>query len=103
FSYSRRRHTRSKRDWSSDVCSSHLPLIVDDIYQQVEGKATGKGYITGNFNNFDFHGNFDTEDVFVKPRFLNTNYFLNGQVIVDRHDGVIMDSLSVIDSKGGTV
>src|SRR5699024_9765502 len=79
-----------------------VQLIVDDIFQQVEGKATGKGYITGNFNNFDFHGNFDTEDVFVKPRFLNTNYFLNGQVIVDRHDGVILDSLSVMDTKGGT-
>src|SRR5699024_7224562 len=26
---SRRRHTRSKRDWSSDVCSSDLPLDVD--------------------------------------------------------------------------
>src|SRR5699024_11264436 len=23
----RRRHTRSKRDWSSDVCSSDLPLV----------------------------------------------------------------------------
>src|SRR5699024_10576154 len=26
FCSSRRRHTRSKRDWSSDVCSSDLPL-----------------------------------------------------------------------------
>src|SRR5437868_7610724 len=26
FFSSRRRHTRSKRDWSSDVCSSDLPL-----------------------------------------------------------------------------
>src|SRR5699024_11931037 len=26
---SRRRHTRSKRDWSSDVCSSDLLLAVD--------------------------------------------------------------------------
>src|SRR5699024_11826615 len=26
FSASRRRHTRSKRDWSSDVCSSDLVL-----------------------------------------------------------------------------
>src|SRR5699024_11638023 len=25
---SRRRHTRSKRDWSSDVCSSDLGLII---------------------------------------------------------------------------
>src|SRR5699024_12229584 len=28
FFSSRRRHTRSKRDWSSDVCSSDLNLIV---------------------------------------------------------------------------
>src|SRR5699024_11496221 len=27
FFSSRRRHTRSKRDWSSDVCSSDLPSI----------------------------------------------------------------------------
>src|SRR5437868_15410720 len=27
FFSSRRRHTRSKRDWSSDVCSSDLDLI----------------------------------------------------------------------------
>src|SRR5699024_9197444 len=28
-SSSRRRHTRSKRDWSSDVCSSDLPKILN--------------------------------------------------------------------------
>src|SRR5437868_15040189 len=28
FFSSRRRHTRSKRDWSSDVCSSDLPDFV---------------------------------------------------------------------------
>src|SRR5699024_11612794 len=27
FFSSRRRHTRSKRDWSSDVCSSDLSLV----------------------------------------------------------------------------
>src|SRR5699024_11769276 len=27
FFSSRRRHTRSKRDWSSDVCSSDLPRL----------------------------------------------------------------------------
>src|SRR6266513_6476154 len=30
FFSSRRRHTRSKRDWSSDVCSSDLPSIRQD-------------------------------------------------------------------------
>src|SRR5438105_5150424 len=28
FFSSRRRHTRSTRDWSSDVCSSDIPLLV---------------------------------------------------------------------------
>src|SRR5699024_12091362 len=31
FFSSRRRHTRSKRDWSSDVCSSDLPMITPPI------------------------------------------------------------------------
>src|SRR5699024_11293229 len=37
FFSSRRRHTRSKRDWSSDVCSSDL------IRQPVSGRAIGLG------------------------------------------------------------
>src|SRR6266513_4342087 len=32
---SRRRHTRSKRDWSSDVCSSDL---IDGVYDASETK-----------------------------------------------------------------
>src|SRR5699024_11291020 len=38
----RRRHTRSKRDWSSDVCSSDLtskPALAQEIFQ----KAAKKG------------------------------------------------------------
>ena len=31
FFSSRRRHTRCSRDWSSDVCSSDLWLIVDGL------------------------------------------------------------------------
>src|SRR2546429_4843922 len=31
FFSSRRRHTRCSRDWSSDVCSSDLPLDVEPI------------------------------------------------------------------------
>src|SRR5699024_11446685 len=34
FFSSRRRHTRSKRDWSSDVCSSDLPSPVSPFRQQ---------------------------------------------------------------------
>src|SRR5699024_11981811 len=31
FFSSRRRHTRSKRDWSSDVCSSDLAFVSNDF------------------------------------------------------------------------
>src|SRR6266704_5789718 len=34
FFSSRRRHTRSKRDWSSDVCSSDLPLSGRDRWRR---------------------------------------------------------------------
>src|SRR5699024_10262426 len=35
---SRRRHTRSKRDWSSDVCSSDLPI--ENLCSRRTRKAT---------------------------------------------------------------
>lgn len=79
-----------------------LPLIVKNIFQDVEGQATGKGYITGNLQDFDFHADFQAKNVFAKPRFLNTNYFVNGHIGLDRHKGVTLDSLQVMDTKGGT-
>src|SRR5699024_11947935 len=39
---SRRRHTRSKRDWSSDVCSSDLkrvPMQFEGVNQEIEKLA----------------------------------------------------------------
>src|SRR5699024_11874676 len=37
FFSSRRRHTRSKRDWSSDVCSSDLDEPLMEIRGAIEG------------------------------------------------------------------
>src|SRR5699024_11341968 len=36
FFSSRRRHTRSKRDWSSDVCSSDLGISADNVLDYLE-------------------------------------------------------------------
>src|SRR5699024_11638890 len=47
---SRRRHTSSKRDWSSDVCSSDLPGLVPAVPQEgSEGAVVHLllGYIAG--------------------------------------------------------
>lgn len=79
-----------------------VPLIVNNVFTEMEGQATGGGYVTGNMNDFDFHADFQTQNVYAKPNFLNTNYFVSGHVGLDRQDGVILDSLKVMDTKGGT-
>src|SRR5437868_15201731 len=38
FFSSRRRHTRSKRDWSSDVCSSDLGRDAGDRFSLLDGQ-----------------------------------------------------------------
>src|SRR5699024_11977692 len=41
FFSSRRRHTRSKRDWSSDVCSSDLKTSLSSMFEAVGSYAAG--------------------------------------------------------------
>src|SRR5690349_23376777 len=43
FFSSRRRHTRSLRDWSSDVCSSDLPAAVSSRPSRAEDRPTNDG------------------------------------------------------------
>ncbi|NGP76873.1 hypothetical protein G3570_09530 [Balneolaceae bacterium YR4-1] len=78
-----------------------IPLIADKVFESMEGRATGEGYITGNLEDFDFSSDFNVSNVFAKPRFLETNYFLNGHVVFNRETGVIIDSVDVTDTKGG--
>src|SRR5699024_10362847 len=42
---SRRRHTRSKRDWSSDVCSSDLPIPKKDAKELLSRISNGKKFV----------------------------------------------------------
>src|SRR5699024_11880247 len=43
---SRRRHTRSKRDWSSDVCSSDLTITVATTLLAIVSHLDGAGAST---------------------------------------------------------
>ncbi len=79
-----------------------VPHIAPNVFQEVEGRATGNGYITGNMDDYDFNLDFQVQNAFAKPKFLNTNYFLNGHVVFDRQDWLVLDSLNVTDTKGGT-
>src|SRR5699024_4521431 len=58
FFSSRRRHPRSKRDWSSDVCSSDLPVTV---YLPANGYVSNVYYL-GNIGETLEAVNFRTED-----------------------------------------
>src|SRR5699024_11239446 len=59
FFSSRRRHTRSKRDWSSDVCSSDLKkalifrqigLAHVDLHQEIVGGVDAGQLLAGNMH-----------------------------------------------------
>ncbi|MDR8390401.1 translocation/assembly module TamB [Aliifodinibius sp. S!AR15-10] len=78
-----------------------VPHIAPKVFQVVEGVASGNGYITGNMDDYDFNLDFQVQNAFAKPEFLNTNYFLNGHVVFDRQDWLVLDSLNVTDTKGG--
>src|SRR6266581_6338153 len=47
FFSSRRRHTRWTGDWSSDVCSSDLPGVVDThVHVNEPGRTQWEGFVT---------------------------------------------------------
>src|SRR5699024_11857310 len=46
FFSSRRRHTRSKRDWSSDVCSSDLIKVEVRVIKDKDGFTDDEGHFT---------------------------------------------------------
>src|SRR5206468_11666573 len=50
-----RRHTRSDRDWSSDVCSSDLLGVMSrDHATGIALDAAGNAYVTGNTSSVQF-------------------------------------------------
>src|SRR5438067_13618720 len=71
FFSSRRRHTRSKRDWSSDVCSSDLGMVlVDAMSEKVRNGLTPeqwKFYVNFGFTKptpgFEKYKDIETLDV----------------------------------------
>jgi hypothetical protein len=75
--------------------------ISPNIFQETSGYGEGVGYITGNFQDFDFNADFQVDDLYGRPIFLNTNYYMSGHIEVDRNKGVVIDSVRIQDDKGG--
>lgn len=79
-----------------------LRSFIPPIFTQVEGKATGQGFITGGTGWFDFSTLFHLEQVHAIPGFLETDFYLSGPVRFGFHEGVELDSVKVSDGKGGS-
>ncbi|MEX0681355.1 MAG: translocation/assembly module TamB domain-containing protein [Balneolales bacterium] len=79
-----------------------LSYLMDNIFDSIEGKATGKGYLTGNLDYIDFNSDFEIYGATVLPVFFGAEYILNGPVSVSRDDGVQLHQLNVHDRGNGT-
>src|SRR5699024_3693763 len=95
FFSSRRRHTRSKRDWSSDVCSSDLDFGDFKMYGFVDN-TTGKEHLAlvhGSLSremNVRIHSECLTGDVFHSQRCDCGDQLERAMNIMSREDGVIL-------------
>ena len=78
-----------------------VQLVTQNIFTQLEGSASGSGYISGNLNDINFSADFQLDEVYARPEFLNTNYYLDGHVALNSKDGVILDDIAITDDQGG--
>lgn len=79
-----------------------LVPIIPTIFEETEGIATGTGVFNGRANDFYFNALFDVKELFAVPQFILTNYWLSGEVELDRNDGVTLRNVSINDSGQGT-
>lgn len=79
-----------------------VTVIVPNIVEEMEGRASGTGYLRGSLTDHDFSAEFDINDVTGVPAFMNTRYIIDGRLVFNRHDGLIFDNLNLRDDQGGT-
>src|SRR5690606_23566992 len=81
FFSSRRRHTRFSRDWSSDVCSSDLYLIIDQTEAMTTIDVNTGSYVSGrNFDDTIFKTNLEAAHAIARQLRLRN---LGGIIILD--------------------
>ncbi len=79
-----------------------VTFIVPNIIEQMEGSATGSGFFRLNQDGYDFEADFDVEDVYGVPAFLNVPYSLSGNLTFNRSDGLLFHEVLMDDGEGGT-
>lgn len=81
-----------------------LPFIAPKVFTEMSGIASGQGSIWGNLDEFDYSVDYDIgmEDaIFFRPRFLDTFYYGQGSITLDRTNGLTFHDVFIIDPSGG--
>ncbi|REL33335.1 hypothetical protein DYD21_11180 [Rhodohalobacter sp. SW132] len=78
-----------------------VTFIVPNVILEMEGSASGTGFIRGNRDDYDFEASFDVQDVYGRPFFTNVPYMLEGNLIFNRADGLLFDEVYMDDMEGG--
>jgi hypothetical protein len=79
-----------------------VTFIVPSIIEEMEGSASGSGFIRGTEDEFDFESRFEINDVFGRPIFTNVGYTFNGALDFNKTDGLLFRDIQLRDNQGGT-
>ncbi|AXJ00960.1 putative DUF490 protein [Cyclonatronum proteinivorum] len=79
-----------------------LPLIVSNIFEEVEGRAQGNGVFEWGENGMYFDSRFELSDVELVPVFLMSRLFLDGTIDFSSERGVEINDVRVRDTRNGT-
>lgn len=81
-----------------------LPLIGPKVFSEGGGLAEATATIWGNQDTFDYEANISIgyEDAaFIRPKFLETDYYAQGDITWNRSRGFIFHDIYLIDPSGG--
>lgn len=79
-----------------------VTVIVPAIIADMDGRASGRGFIKGTRNDFDFEATFDASNVYGVPAFTNVEYVLDGEIDFNKTDGLLFRNVRLTDNDGGT-
>ena len=80
-----------------------LPFVAPNVFEEMEGTVTGNGFFYGNLDTYDYQVDYVIEDaIYLKPVFLETFYYLTGNLSFSPEQGLEFNDMFVTDPTGGT-
>lgn len=79
-----------------------VDYMIADIFRIMEGKGTGSGYLLGTREDVDFRAELELLESELVTTFMNARYSASGTIILDRQEGAVLDSLTILDFQGGS-